>query len=62
MTANEVAKVFGVTRRTVYSWLTKEPPCPATKIPGKGLAPEWDFDLNEVYKWKQAQFEKKVEK
>ena len=58
MTANEVAKVFGVTRRTVYAWLKAG--CPATKVPGKGLAPEWDFDLNAVYKWKHEQFERKV--
>ena len=49
MTANQVAEIFGVTRRTVYSWLKAG--CPAEKVPSKGLIDEWDFDLNAVYKW-----------
>ena len=51
MTPREIAKHFGVTRRTVYRWIEKG--CPATKVDDGTLSPKHEMDLLEVTMWRK---------
>ena len=51
MNSKQIARYFGVTQRTIYRWIEKG--CPNIRHELENGTIEYEFDVNEMERWKE---------